>query len=142
MKKIIINQGDFKNIVNEIYREEQINIINEHWKRLTESEQRFAIEFLKVVYPEKSKLINEATGWNTFFDFVGIVDPTGMVDFFNGVSYWKQGDKLFAVLSWVSVLPFVGDLIAKPVVGLLKLGGDGVKAFRAATLTGDAAKIA
>jgi hypothetical protein len=142
MERIIVTQDNFKNIVNEIYREEQINIVNEKWNSLSESEQKFAIEFLKVIYPEKSKLINEATGWNTFFDFVGIIDPSGMVDFFNGLSYWKQGDKLFAILSWVSVLPVLGDLIAKPVIGLLKVGGSGVKAFRAATLTGDAIKVA
>jgi len=142
MERIIVNQDNFKNIVNKIYREEQINIVNEKWNSLNESEQKFAIEFLKVLYPEKSKLINEATGWNTFFDFVGIVDPTGMVDFFNGLSYWKQDDKLFAILSWISVLPVFGDLIGKPVIGLLKLGGSGIKAFRAATLTGDAIKVA
>ena len=142
MERIIVNRDNFKNIVSEIYREEQINIVNETWNRLSESDKKFAIEFLKVIYPQKVKLINEATGWNTFFDFVGIIDPTGMVDFFNGLSYWKQDDKLFAVLSWISVLPVLGDLIAKPVIGLLKLGGSGAKAFRAATLTGDAVKIA
>ena len=142
MERIIVSPNNFKNIVNEIYREEQINIVNEHWNRLSESEKRFAIEFLKVVYPQNSKLINEATGWNTFFDFVGIIDPSGMVDFFNGLSYWKQNDKLYAILSWISVLPVLGDLIAKPVIGLLKLGGSGIKAFKAATLTGDAIKVA
>lgn len=142
MKRIIVNQDNFKNIVNEIYREEQINIVNERWNRLSESEQRFAIEFLKVVYPEKSKLINEATGWNTFFDVVGIFDPTGAVDFFNGISYWKQGDKLFALLSWISVLPLFGDMLAKPIIGLLKLGGDSIKLFKGAVITGDAVKVA
>ncbi len=67
----------------------------------------------------ETEMINEATGWNTFFDIVGIVDPTGMVDFFNGLSYFNQGDKLFGVLSMVSALPMLGDLIAKP----LLLGG-------------------
>lgn len=38
---------------------------------ITESQLRLISE---------TEMINEATGWNTFFDIVGIVDPTGMVD--------------------------------------------------------------
>lgn len=142
MSRYIINKHEFKSVVNKIYNEEQTKIIEERWNRLSESEKIFAVEFLKVLYPEKSKLINEATGWNTFFDLVGIIDPTGGVDFFNGISYWNQGDKLFAILSWVSVIPLFGDMLAKPVIGLLKIGGDSIKAFKAATVAGDAVKIA
>jgi hypothetical protein len=36
----------------------------------------------------------------------------------------------------------VGDLVAKPVVGLFKMGGASAKAFKAASLAGDAAKMA
>ena len=142
MSHYIINKHEFKSVVDKIYTEEQTKIINEHWNRLTESEKTFAIEFLKVIYPEKTKVIKEATGWNTLFDIVGIIDPTGAVDFFNGLSYWSQGDRLFAILSWVSVIPYLGDMLAKPVIGLLKVGGDSIKAFRAATVAGDAVKIA
>ena len=142
MSHYIINKHEFKSVVDKIYTEEQTKIINEHWNRLTESEKIFAIEILKVIYPEKSKQINEATGWNTFFDFVGILDPSGAVDFLNGLSYWSQGDRLFAILSWVSVIPYLGDVLAKPVIGLLKVGGESIKAFRAATVAGDAVKIA
>jgi hypothetical protein len=97
---------------------------------------------LKTTYPEKSILISEAKWYNTLGDIVGIFDPTGIVDLINGISYWRQGDKLFAVLSWISVLPYVGDLIAKPVIGLFKMGGASAKAFKAASLAGDAAKMA
>ena len=142
MERIIVTQDNFKNIVKEIYEEERINIINETWNRLSDTDKKFAVEFLKVLYPEKSKQINEATGWNTFWDFVGILDPSGVVDFLNGISYWNQGDKLFAILSWVSVLPYFGDLLAKPVIAVLKVGGDSVKAFKAATVAGDAVKMA
>jgi hypothetical protein len=86
-------------------------------------------------------LVTEARWYNTLGDIVGIFDPTGIVDLINGISYWRQGDKLFAILSWVSVIPYVGDLIAKPVIGLMKMGGGAAKAFKAAALTGDAAKI-
>lgn len=64
------------------------------------------------------------------------------MDLVNGISYWRQGDKLFAILSFIAALPIFGDIIAKPVVGVMKLGGEGAKAFKAATLTGDAVKVA
>ena len=87
------------------------------------NEKEFVFEFLKVIYPEKVRLINEDKWYNTLGDIAGIFDPTGTVDLINGISYWKQGDHLFALLSWISVIPFLGDLIAKPVVGLFKAGG-------------------
>ena len=54
--------------------------------------------------------INESEWYNTIGDIVGIIDPTGVVDLVNGVSYWNQGDKLFALLSWISVVPYVVHL--------------------------------
>lgn len=86
--------------------------------------------------------INEAEWYNTVGDIAGIIDPTGVVDLVNGVSYWNQGDKLFALLSWISVVPYVGDVLAKPVVGVLKTGGKVTNAFRSAVVAGDAVKIA
>lgn len=142
MERIIVTQDNFKNIVNEIYREEQINIFEEKWKRLSENDKTFVLEFLKVLYPEKSKLINESKWYNTVGDIAGIFDPTGLIDLANGISYWKQGDKLFAVLSWVSAIPGLGDIIAKPVVGALKAGGIIGKTFKSAVIAGDAVKVA
>ena len=86
--------------------------------------------------------INESEWYNTVGDIAGIFDPTGVVDLVNGVSYWNQGDKLFALLSWVSVIPYVGDVLAKPVVGVLKVGGKATRAFKGAVVAGDAVKIA
>jgi hypothetical protein len=86
--------------------------------------------------------INESEWYNTIGDIAGIIDPTGVVDLVNGVSYWSQGDKLFALLSWISVVPYVGDVLAKPVVGALKVGGKATRAFRGAVAAGDAVKIA
>lgn len=142
MERIIVTQDNFKNIVNEIYREEQINIFEEKWKRLSENDKTFVLEFLKVLYPEKSKLINESKWYNTVGDIAGIFDPTGLIDLANGISYWKQGDKLFAVLSWVSAIPLLGDVIGKPVVGALKAGGVIGKTFKSAVIAGDAVKVA
>lgn len=86
--------------------------------------------------------INESEWYNTVGDIAGIFDPTGVIDLVNGVSYWRQGDKLFALLSWISVIPYAGDALAKPVVGVLKAGGRATSAFRGAVAAGDAVKIA
>ena len=142
MKETILTESVFNTRVKEIYKEEQYKFLNEKWKTLSKEDKTFVLEFYKATYPEKSKLINESKWYNTLGDIVGIFDPTGIVDLVNGVSYWRQGDKLFAILSFISVLPYLGDAIAKPVVGALKLGGDSVKAFKYATIGGDAIKIA
>jgi len=142
MKETILTESVFNTRVKEIYKEEQYKFLNEKWKTLSKEDKTFVLEFYKVLYPEKSKLINESKWYNTVGDIAGIFDPTGVIDLANGISYWKQDDKLFAILSWVSVLPYLGDAIAKPVVGLLKLGGDAVKGFRYAAAGKDAIKLA
>jgi hypothetical protein len=142
MKGVILNEPEFNLRVTEIYREEQFKVLNEKWVTLSKKEKLFVVEFYKAIYPENSEFINESTGWNTLGDIAGIFDPTGVIDLVNGISYWKQDDKLFAILSWISVLPYLGDVIAKPVVGLLKLGGDAVKGFRYAAAGKDAVKLA
>ena len=109
-------------------------------KKLTESELKQRI--FEIYEEERLKMINEDRWYNTLGDVVGIFDPTGVVDLVNGVSYWRQGDKLFAILSWVSAVPYLGDLLAKPVVGVMKIGGSASKAFKAATIAGDATKMA
>ena len=142
MNKSYINESEFRNKLVQLYKEEQLNYINEKWEKLPGKDRTFVIESLKSIYPEKSYLLKESRWYNTVGDVVGIFDPTGIVDLINGISYWRQGEKLFAILSWISVLPFLGDVIAKPVIGVLKLGGDSVKMFKAATVAGDAVKMA
>ena len=109
-------------------------------KILTESELKQRI--LEIYEEERLKMINEDKWYNTLGDVVGIFDPTGVVDLVNGVSYWNQGDKLFALLSFISAVPMLGDAIAKPVIGTLKIGGETAKAFKAVAIGGDAVKIA
>ena len=138
---IALTESEFQNRLVEIYNEERYKIIEEKWNKLSKKDQTIVVEMLKVIYPEKTKLIKEDKWYNTLGDIVGIFDPTGIVDLINGISYWRQGDKLFAVLSWISVIPYAGDLIAKPVVGFFKLGGAAAKAFKAASLAGDATKM-
>ena len=142
MNNAYINESEFRDKLVQIYKEEQLNYINEKWEKLSGKDRTFVIETLKSLYPEKSYLLKESRWYNTVGDIVGIFDPTGIVDLVNGISYWRQGDKLFAILSWISVLPILGDIIAKPVIGALKLGGDSVKMFRTAAAAGDAVNLA
>jgi len=142
IKILIMNESQLKDTILKIYREEQHKILQEKWNRLSKKDKVFVFEFAKVIYPEKAKLIKEDKWYNTVGDIAGIFDPTGLVDLVNGISYWRQGDKLFALLSWVSAVPFLGDAIAKPVIGVMKVGGESVKAFKAASVAGDAVKIA
>lgn len=142
MSHYIINENEFKYVVNKIYLEEQKNILNEKWSKLSKEDKIFVLEFLKVLYPDKAKLISESKWYNTLGDIAGIFDPTGVIDMVNGISYWKQGDKLFAILSWISVVPLIGDAIGKSVVGALKIGGDTAKVFKSAAVAGDAVKVA
>ena len=138
----VISESQLNEKISQIYQEELYKVIEEKWSRLSSDDREFVIEMLKIVYPEKSNLVTESKWYNTVGDIVGIFDPTGVVDLINGISYWRQGDKLFALLSWISVVPFIGDVIAKPIAGLFKIGGGSAKAFKAASLAGDAVKMA
>ena len=135
MKNYLISERQFKKIV------EQVGVLESKWDKLSDHDKVFVVELAKVMYPEKTKLIKEDKWYNTVGDIAGIFDPTGIIDLVNGISYWRQGDKLFAILSWVSAVPYVGDLVAKPVIGAMKLGGSATKAFKSAAIAGDAAKM-
>jgi len=90
----------------------------------------------------KRQLLKEYKWYNTFLDFVGIVDPTGAADAINAISYFRQGHIFFGFLSLVSVIPYAGDLVAKPVIGLVKLGKGSFTAMNAAIKSGKGAKVA
>lgn len=71
------------------------------------------------LYEGDDQLLNEEW-WNTLGDVVGIFDPTGVVDLVNGLDYIRQGDYFFGLLSMISIIPYVGDAIAKPIMGVSK----------------------
>ena len=142
MNKLSLSESELKEKMVQIYKEEQVSLLDEKWNKLSGIDRQFVLEFLKVLYPEKSMLVTEARWYNTVGDIVGIFDPTPITDTINGISYWRQGDKLFAILSWISAIPIIGDVIGKSVIGVMKTGGRAAKAFKAATVVGDAAKIA
>jgi hypothetical protein len=81
---------------------------------------------------ENGELINEAAWYNTVMDILGIFDPTPIIDIINSTSYFIQGDTLFGILTIVGAIPYAGDLVAKPVLGALKIGGPSVKALESA----------
>ena len=91
---------DTTKYIQQLYQEEQFRLMEEKWNSLEQHEKIIVVEMLKTIYPEKSKLINESKWYNTLGDIVGIFDPTGIVDIVNGISYWRQGDKFFAILSF------------------------------------------
>jgi hypothetical protein len=81
-------------------------------------------------------VLTEAKWWNAIGDIVGIFDPTGAVDLINGLDYLRQGDTFFAMLSFVSVIPYIGDLAAKPIL----LAGKGSKLYKTANAASKLAK--
>lgn len=105
-------------------------IINE--KQLT-----FITEQLK---SNNKEIITEAEWYNLVGDILGIADPTGIVDVVNGISYFSQGDHLFGLLSIISAIPYAGDVVAKPVMGSLKIGGNATKGLSSAMKLAKAGK--
>ncbi len=116
----LMNNNQFNEYFNKLYKEEQLKLISQRLNSLSESEQVFVTDFLKVMYPKSNNLLSEARWWNTVGDIVGIFDPTGAVDLINGLDYIRQGDYFFGLLSMISVIPYVGDAIAKPIMGVSK----------------------
>ena len=60
-------------------------------------------------YLNENTVITEAEWYNAVGSVIGIFDPTGLVDFINGISYLSQGDMFFGLLSMISVVPYIGD---------------------------------
>lgn len=144
MAEIIIKESQLNLIKGQIARQSEMRLAEEKWNKFTEEEKQFVVEFLKAAHPKKSKLLKEAW-YNTLGDIVGIFDPTGVVDLVNGISYLSQGEHLFGFLSIISAIPYAGDLVAKPVMGALKLGKPSAKALNGIMKTakaGDTAKAA
>jgi hypothetical protein len=59
-----------------------------------------------------------------------------------GISYISQGENLFGFLSIVSAIPYAGDIVAKPVLGALKLGKPSAKALNGIMKTAKAGDVA
>jgi len=129
MAEIIINERQLEIIQDLITKEENLKLAEQNWARFNDKEKEMVVEMMKVLHPKKAMLIKEDKWYNTLGDVVGIFDPTGVVDAINGLSYINQGDYLFGFLSFVSAIPYAGDLLAKPVMGALKIGAPSAKAL-------------
>jgi len=143
----ILTDVQFKQKVNQLYHEEKEKIITKQkWNKLSKNEKKIVLEIYNVLYPNKKININEARWYNTVMDVLGMLPVVGTpIDLYNGYSYWRQGDILFAILSWISAVPLIGDILGgvlKPTFNLIKVGGKGVNLLKAAILAKDAAKIA
>jgi len=98
-------------------------------KKITEKEYK---DRIREIYLEEKRLfdkkrqLKEGLGdvaldtVQNALDFIGWIDPTPISDTINGFIYWNRGNRLFAFLTWISALPFIGDIAAKPVVMTLK----------------------
>ncbi len=91
---------------------------------------------------DDEEILKESKWYNTFLDVVGIVDPTGIADGINAISYFRQGDMLFGILSLISLVPYLGDAIAKPFIGIIKAGKINKNIINSALKSGNAAKVA
>jgi hypothetical protein len=112
--------------------EKKLQLAENNWNNFSIEHKEFVVEFLKEAYPNKRKLVNEQKWYNTLGDIVGIFDPTGVVDLVNGISYINQGYYLFGFLSIVSAVPYFGDVLAKPVMAMLKIGSPSTKLLKQA----------
>jgi hypothetical protein len=140
VSQIIVTKSQVEYILDNINQKKQIEKLQEKWNNMSKEEKVVLIEMLKAFYPEKGKLLKENKWYNTLGDIVGIFDPTGIVDFANGISYFTQGDYIFGTLSMISAVPYIGDVVAKPVTGALKIGGAASKSLRVAEKLAKAGK--
>jgi hypothetical protein len=136
--KLIITESQFSRVQKQIIEhKERKNLFEEKYNLLSEENKKHFQDIFTSIYPESKNLVTESGWWNTVGDVVGIFDPTGIVDIVNGVDYIRQGDTFFGMLSLIAAVPYVGDLVAKPII----MGGKGsrlVKGVNAAIKTAEA----
>ena len=61
MKTKSLNENELKEKIFQIYKEEEIKIFEQKWNSLSSDDKKFVLEFLKVLHPEKSKLLKPMT---------------------------------------------------------------------------------
>ena len=140
MPNILLNEKQFDLITHAAEFEVNLKLAEENWSNFTIEQKQMVLEICKIIHPKKSNLIKEAEWYNVVGDILGIADPTGVVDVVNGISYFSQGDHLFGLLSIISAIPYAGDVVAKPVMGSLKIGGEATKGLSSAMKLAKAGK--
>ena len=140
MTNIILTESELKLRMAQIYKEEKLLQLKETWETFSKNEKVFVLEFYKSLHPE-SKVLQESKWYNWLGDIVGFIPGLELVNVINGVSYWKQGEKLFALLSFLAGLPGFGLLLG-PLKVLIKGGGVVAEGLKSAVAVGDAGKLA
>lgn len=136
MAELLIDENQFTLIRSKLEEQSKFEMAKREFHKLTEEEKQFVLYFTGNQQLKNSKLLKE--DWiNNVLSVVGIIDPTPITDTVLAIRYFKSGDILFGVLSLIAALPgYVGDIVAKPVMAALKIGGGSTK------LLDDALKMA
>ena len=108
----------------------------------SENEDKLNENFTEVDKEEEGLTIGD--GLSLAADLVGILDPTGSVDVANGLRYLNNGEYFYALCSFISAVPYIGDAIGKPIIFAAKSGKVGkvlLKSFSKALETFDYVKL-
>jgi hypothetical protein len=140
MSNIVLTEPELKLKMAQIYKEEKLNQIKTIWETFDKNEKLLVFEFYKQIHPE-SKLLSEGKWYNWVGDILGFIPGLELVNIVNGVSYWKQGEKLYSVMSLLAGIPGMG-LILGPLKTLVKGGGATARLLKGAIAAGDVGKIA
>lgn len=140
MSQIVLTEAELKLTMARIYKEELINSLKEKWSKFSDDEKKFVFEFYKATQPQ-SKLLSESKWYNWVGDIAGMIPGLELVNIVNGVSYWRQNEKFYALLSFIAGVPGLGFVLG-PVKVLLKGGGMVGKLFGGALLAGNIGKMA
>ena len=132
MVNILITEQQYKSIQDKLLFESNLNLAKKNWESFSKEQKEMVKNIVETFNPGSSKILNEAEWYNLVGDILGIVDPTGIVDIVNGISYFSQGDQLFGLLSIISAIPLAGDVVAKPVMSALKIGSNTTKGLKGA----------
>ena len=112
--KIVINETDLNIVIKKINSDKQsITEFKDRYSNMSDDDKELCVSLIEYFNPHLKVQLNEAEWYNTVLDILGVVDPTPIVDTLNGISYLKQGDKFYAMLSFISAVPLVGDVIGK-----------------------------
>lgn len=122
----LISKSELRQSIEKLNEQQLLINIKNAADKLTKEER----ENIKKIFGNDKTVISEAW-YNTLGDIIGIFDPTGIVDVINGISYFSQGEKLFGTLSFISAVPYVGDVIAKPFLLGGKAAMTGAKSTKA-----------
>lgn len=121
----ILTESQLEKLVSLNLTEQRKNEFQDKYDSMSDEAKEIFNELYESLYVDSKGTLSEAW-YNTLGDVVGIFDPTGLVDIANGLSYLYQGDTFFGMLSMISAIPYVGDLVAKPIM----MAGKGSKLIK------------